>query len=411
MKKIKGLVCSKCGKMVDETVMYNCPDCGTEGTLDVIYDMDLVKKELTKEYLLNNDDKNIWRYMPILPLETKEGVAPLQIGWTPLYEAPRLEKAFNIKKVFVKDEGRNPTASFKDRATAVGVAKAIELKKDIMCAASTGNAASSLSGFAACMGIKNYIFVPKNIPEAKLAQLLVFGSNVILVDGDYDTAFDFCLKAVDHFGWYNRSCAINPYLCEGKKTAAFEICEQLGFEVPDKVIMSVGDGCSISSVWKGFKEFYDIGLIDKVPTMVSVQANGSNPVNRTYRRNSREFDYVPPSTIADSISVGVPRNGYKALNALRDSKGITVDVSDDEILSAITELARYTGVFGEPAGVTSFAGLKKLVEQGLIGEDETVVFVVSGSGLKDVKSAQKAVTRPELVKPDMEELIKYLMVN
>lgn len=388
--------------------MYNCPDCGAEGTLDVVYNMDLVKKKLTKEYLLNNDDKSIWRYMPILPLETKEGAAPLQIGWTPLYEASRLEKDFNIKKVFVKDEGRNPTASFKDRATAVGVAKAIELKKDVMCAASTGNAASSLSGFAACMGIKNYIFVPKNIPEAKLAQLLVFGSNVILVDGDYDTAFDFCLKAVDHFGWYNRSCAINPYLCEGKKTAAFEICEQLNFEVPDKVIMSVGDGCSISSVWKGFKEFYDLGLINKLPTMVSVQANGSNPVNRTYRKGSMEFDYVPPVTIADSISVGIPRNGYKALNALRDSKGITVDVSDDEILSAITELARYTGVFGEPAGVTSFAGLKKLVSQGLIGEDETVVFVVSGSGLKDVKSAQKAITRPELVKPDMDELIKYL---
>ena len=408
MKKIKNLVCSKCGKEVDENVMYNCPDCGAEGTLDVVYNMDLVKKELTKEYLLNNDDKSIWRYMPILPLETKEGAAPLQIGWTPLYEASRLEKAFNIKKIFVKDEGRNPTASFKDRATAVGVAKAIELKKDVMCAASTGNAASSLSGFAACMGIKNYIFVPKNIPEAKLAQLLVFGSNVILVDGDYDTAFDFCLKAVQHFGWYNRSCAINPYLCEGKKTAAFEICEQLNFEVPDKVIMSVGDGCSISSVWKGFKEFYDLGLINKLPTMVSVQANGSNPVNRTYRKDSREFDYVPPVTIADSISVGIPRNGYKALNALRDSKGITVDVSDEEILSAITELARYTGVFGEPAGVTSFAGLKKLVSQGLIGEDETVVFVVSGSGLKDVKSAQKAVTRPELVKPDMDELIKYL---
>lgn len=408
MKKIKNLVCSKCGKEVDENVMYNCPDCGAEGTLDVVYNMDLVKKKLTKEYLLNNDDKSIWRYMPILPLETKEGAAPLQIGWTPLYEASRLEKAFNIKKIFIKDEGRNPTASFKDRATAVGVAKAIELKKDVMCAASTGNAASSLSGFAACMGIKNYIFVPKSIPEAKLAQLLVFGSNVILVDGDYDTAFDFCLKAVQHFGWYNRSCAINPYLCEGKKTAAFEICEQLNFEVPDKVIMSVGDGCSISSVWKGFKEFHDLGLINKLPTMVSVQANGSNPVNRTYRKGSREFDYVPPVTIADSISVGIPRNGYKALNALRDSKGITVDVSDDEILSAITELARYTGVFGEPAGVTSFAGLKKLVSQGLIGEDETVVFVVSGSGLKDVKSAQKAVTRPELVKPDMDELIKYL---
>ncbi|MEG1254526.1 threonine synthase [Clostridium sp.] len=408
MKKIKHLVCSKCGKQVGEDVMYNCPDCGTEGTLDVIYDIDLVKEELTKEYLKENQDKNIWRYMPILPLESKEGAAPLQIGWTPLYKSNRLEKLFNIENVYVKDEGRNPTASFKDRATSVGVAKAIELKKDIMCAASTGNAASSLSGFAACMGIKNYIFVPKNIPEAKLAQLLAFGSNVILVDGDYDTAFDFCLKAVDHFGWYNRSCAINPYLAEGKKTAAFEICEQLDFKVPDKVIMSVGDGCSISSVWKGFKEFYDLGLIDKLPTMVSVQATGSNPVNRTYRKNSRDFDYVPPVTIADSISVGIPRNGYKALNALTESKGITVDVSDEEILNAITILARETGVFGEPAGVTSFAGLKKLVEAGDIGENEAVVIVVSGSGLKDVKSAQKAVTKPELVKPDLNVLIDYL---
>ncbi|MEG0133601.1 MAG: threonine synthase [Clostridium sp.] len=408
MEKIKHLVCSKCGKQVGEDVMYNCPDCGGEGTLDVIYNMDLVKKELTKEYLKSSEDKNVWRYMPILPLESREGAAPLQIGWTPLYKAKRLEEFFNIKNLYVKDEGRNPTASFKDRATAVGVAKAIELKKDIICAASTGNAASSLSGFAACMGIKNYIFVPKSIPEAKLAQLLVFGSEVILVDGDYDTAFDFCLEAVNHFGWYNRSCAINPYLAEGKKTAAFEICEQLDFKVPDKVIMSVGDGCSISSVWKGFKEFYELGLIDKLPTMVSVQAQGSNPVNRAYRNNSREFDYVKPVTIADSISVGIPRNGYKALNALKESNGITVDVTDEEILSAITTLARQTGVFGEPAGVASFAGLKKLVEAGTIGENETVVIVVSGSGLKDVKSAQKAVTKPDFVKPDLNILIDYL---
>lgn len=411
MEKIKKLVCSKCGKRVGENVMYHCPNCGTEGTLDVTYNMDLIKENLTKEYLNNNDDGSIWRYLPILPLESKEGIAPLQVGWTPLYKANRLEKILNIEKIYIKDEGRNPTASFKDRATAVGVAKAIELKKDIICAASTGNAASSLSGFAACMGIKNYIFVPKSIPEAKLAQLLVFGSNVILVDGDYDTAFDFCLKAVEHFGWYNRSCAINPYLAEGKKTAAFEICEQLNFKVPDKVIMAVGDGCSISSVWKGFKEFYELGLIDKLPTMVSVQAVGSNPVNRTYRNGSRKFDYIPPETIADSISVGIPRNGYKALNTLEESNGIAIDVSDEEILSAITTLARQTGVFGEPAGVTSFAGLKKLVDLGKINEDETVVIIVSGSGLKDIKSAQRAVSKPELVKPDINELINYLRVN
>lgn len=408
MKKIKHLKCSKCGATFSEEVMYHCPHCGTAGTLDVIFDIELVKKELTREYLRDNKNFSEWRYLPILPLEGLSGAAPLHVGWTPMYKSNRLEELLNIKNVYLKDEGRNPTASFKDRASSVGVAKAIELKKDIMCAASTGNAASSLSGFAACMGIKNYIFVPQSIPEGKLAQLLVFGSKVILVDGDYDTAFDFCLKAVEYFGWYNRSCAINPYLCDGKKTAAFEICEQLNFNIPDKVVMSVGDGCSISGVWKGFKEFYELGLIDKLPVMVSVQAEGSNPVNRTYRNNRTEFDYIPPVTIADSISVGIPRNGYKALSALKESNGIAVDVSDDEILKAMTVLARHTGVFGEPAGVAGFAGLMKLAKEGVIGKDESVAFIVSGSGLKDVKSAQKAVKKPEKIKPELDVLIKYL---
>jgi threonine synthase len=409
MKKIKHLKCSKCGNTYgEEEVMYHCPECGPSGTLDVIFDMDLVKKELTREYLGYNKNRDIWRYLPLLPLEGLKGRAPLAIGFSPLYKSERLEKLLNIKNVYVKDERTKPTASLKDRASAIGVAKAIELDKEVICAASTGNAASSVSGFAACMGIKNYIFVPKSIPEGKLAQLLVYGSNVILVDGDYDTSFDFCLKAVDHFGWYNRSCAINPYLVDGKKTIAFEIIEQLDYKVPDKVIMSVGDGCSISGAWKGFKEFYELGIIDKLPVMVSVQAEGSNPVNRTYRKGAKDFDYIPPKTIADSISVGIPRNGYKALNTLNESNGIAVDVSDDDILHAMTVLARHTGIFGEPAGVTGFAGLMKLVDQGLIKEDETVALVVSGSGLKDVKSAQQAVSRPETIKPDLEELISVI---
>ena len=408
MKKIKHLKCSKCGAVYGEDVMYHCEACGAEGTLDVVFDLGVVKKELTREYLENNGDRSVWRYFPALPLESKKGAAPLQVGWTPLYKSARLEELLGIRAVYLKDDGRNPTASFKDRATAVGVAKAAELGRDVVCAASTGNAASSLSGFAACMGIKNYIFVPKTIPEGKLAQLLVFGSNVILVDGDYDAAFDFCLKAVEHFGWYNRSCAINPYLCEGKKTAAFEICEQLGFKAPDYCVMSVGDGCSISGVWKGFKEFYELGLADKLPRMVAVQAEHSNPVNRAFRAGRRSFDYVKPETIADSISVGIPRNGYKALNALAESGGVAVDVTDGEILEAMTTLSRHTGVFGEPAGVAGFAGLYKLAKQGAIEKDAAVAFVVSGSGLKDVRSAQKAVKAPDIIKPDMDELIKYV---
>lgn len=408
MRKIKHLKCSKCGKTFDESIMYHCPDCGISGTLEVVFDIPYIKKTLTKEYLESNKDNSIWRYHPLLPLEGMDGRAPLHIGFTPLYKVKRLEELLGIKNIYLKDEGRNPTASLKDRASCIGVAKAIELKKDIICAASTGNAASSLSGFAACMGLKNYIFVPKTIPEGKLAQLLVFGSKVILVDGDYDTAFDFCLEAVEHFGWYNRSCAINPYLVDGKKTVALEIIEQLNFEVPDKVIMSVGDGCSISGCWKGFKEFYELGLIDKLPTMVSVQAKNSNPVNRTYRSKSREFDYETPQTIADSISVGIPRNGYKALNTLNESSGIAIDVSDEDILHAMTFLAKYTGVFGEPAGVAGFAGLIKMVSEDLIRSDESVLLIVSGNGLKDVKSAQMAVNKPEIIAPNMASLIEYL---
>ncbi|HEY8364395.1 MAG TPA: threonine synthase [Haloplasmataceae bacterium] len=408
MKKIKYLRCSKCGRIYSEEVMYHCPVCGISGTLEVVFDIDYVKKEFTKEYLQNNEDYSIWRYFPLLPLESFKGRAPLHIGFSPLYKAKRLESLLNINNIYIKDEGRNPTASLKDRASCIGVAKAIELNKAVICAASTGNAASSLSGFAACMGLKNYIFVPKTIPEGKLAQLLIFGSKVILVDGDYDCAFDFCLEAVKHFGWYNRSCAINPYLVDGKKTVAFEILEQLNFQVPDKVIMSVGDGCSISGAWKGFKEFYELGLIDKLPVMVSVQAEKANPVNRCYRNHLREFDYIKPDTIADSISVGIPRNGYKALTALKESNGIAIDVSDDEILNAMRILARYTGVFGEPAGVTGFAGLLKLKEENLIESNESVALIVSGNGLKDVKSATLAVKKPDIIKPRLDCLIEYL---
>lgn len=408
VKKIKYLKCSRCGKAYGEEIMYYCPECGPSGTLDVVYDNEFVAKQLNREYLKKCRRMDLWRYMPILPLEGESGITPLQVGWTPLYKAKRLEEKLNIKKIYIKDDGRNPTASFKDRATAIGVAKAKELKKDILCAASTGNAASSLSGFAACTGIKNYIFVPAAAPEAKITQLLIYGSKVILVDGNYDEAFDFCLEAVKKFGWYNRSCAINPYLVEGKKTAAFEICEQLDFNVPDKVLMSVGDGCSISAVWKGFKEFYELGIIDKLPVMVSVQAESANPVNRAYRKGSREFDYIPPCTIADSISVGIPRNGYKALNALNESHGLAIDVNDDEILDAMRVLARLTGVFGEPAGVTGFAGLMKMVTKGMIDGNESVVLIVSGNGLKDIKSAMKAVKKPEKIKFNMNVLTKYI---
>lgn len=409
MKKIVKLKCVKCGREYDPSeIQYTCFDCGIDGILDVVLNYPAIKKQMTHAYFSQNQDYSLWRYLPAIPLEDKRGIQPLQVGWTPLYQTEKFQKETGLRSLLIKDDSRNPTASLKDRASAVGVAKAVELGRDIICAASTGNAASSLSGFAASAGIPTYIFVPKTAPEAKVTQLLIYGSNVFLVDGTYDEAVELCFKAADEFGWYNRSCAINPYLVEGKKTVAYEIAEQLHWEVPDIVVVAVGDGCSIAGVRKGFMECYKLGLTERMPKIVGVQAAKSNPVTRAFMKKTYEFDYEKPETIADSISVGIPRNGIKALNAVNESGGWMVDVTDEEILQAMKLLARRTGVFGEPAGVTGFAGILKMCEKNMFRGDERVACIVSGSGLKDVKSAALAAGKPYTVGPELEDVRRII---
>lgn len=405
MSKVLKLKCVKCGREYNEgEALYTCEDCGIDGILDVVLDYQQIKEELTFEYFRNNHNYSLWRYLPAIPLESTQGIQPLQVGWTPLYEMNQFFQETGLKSCYMKDDSRNPTASLKDRASAVGVAKAIELNRKVVCAASTGNAASSLSGFAASAGIETYIFVPETAPEAKVTQLLIYGSHVFLVKGTYDVAVELCFKAASEFGWYNRSCAINPYLVEGKKTVSYEICEQLGWKAPDIAVVAVGDGCTIAGVWKGFKECRILGLIDKMPKIVGVQAAESNPVSRAFAQKTYQFEYRKPQTIADSISVGIPRNGIKALNAVNESGGWMVDVTDQEILAAMKTLAQKTGVFGEPAGVTGFAGIMKMKELGMLSGNETVVGIVSGSGLKDIKSAAMTAGKPWLIEPDIEEV-------
>lgn len=409
MSKILKLKCVKCGREYTASeILYTCRDCGIDGILDVVLDYDSIKKEMTQQYFKQNTNYSLWRYLPAIPIDDAKGIQPLQVGWTPLYEINKLSKETGLKSFYLKDDSRNPTASLKDRASAVGVAKAIELDRNVVCAASTGNAASSLSGFAASAGIKTYIFVPQTAPEAKVTQLLIYGSNVFLIKGTYDEAVELCFKAADEFGWYNRSCAINPYLVEGKKTVAYEICEQLGWKVPDIAVVAVGDGCSIAGVWKGFLECYKLGLTDKLPKIVGVQAINSNPVTRAFEKKTYQFEYKRPQTIADSISVGIPRNGIKALNAVNESKGFMIDVSDEEILEAMKILAQRTGVFGEPAGVTSFAGIMKMNKLGLLNGSESVVSIVSGSGLKDIKSAAQAAGKAAVIDPTIDEVKKVV---
>jgi len=407
--KVLKLKCVKCGREYEESeILYTCRDCGIDGILDVILDYDSIKREMTRDYFRHNTDYSLWRYLPSIPIDDTKGIQPLQVGWTPLYEIQNLSKEIGLKSIYMKDDSRNPTASLKDRASAVGVAKAIELGRKVICAASTGNAASSLSGFAASAGIETFIFVPETAPEAKVTQLLIYGSNVFLVKGTYDEAVELCFKASKEFGWYNRSCAINPYLVEGKKTVAYEICEQLGWKAPDIAVVAVGDGCTIAGVWKGFLECYKLGLIDRLPRIAGIQAVDSNPVTRAFNNKTYKFDYKKPNTIADSISVGIPRNGIKALNAVNESKGFMLDVSDEEILKAMKLLAQRTGIFGEPAGVTSFAGIMKMNELGMFSGSERVVSIVSGSGLKDIKSAAMAVNKAAVIDPDIDEVRRLL---
>jgi threonine synthase len=372
--------------------------------VDVIYDYELIKKRLGKESLAQDCNYTIWRYKPLLPVGAASPVPPLQVGWTPLYRALRLGEQLGMQNLYVKDDGRNPTASFKDRASAVGVTKAMELGQNVVAAASTGNAASSLAGLSASVGIRNVIFVPETAPQAKVAQLLVFGAKVLAVRGNYDDAFDLCLDASKEYGWYNRNTAYNPYLSEGKKTAALEICEQLGWDAPDRIFVPVGDGCIIGGVGKGLRDLQALGFIDRMPKLVGVQAEGSAALYNAWAKGTEEVEPVQASTLADSISVNLPRDRLKALRAVRDTDGSYITVSDEEILEAMRLLGNWAGVFAEPAGSTPLAGLIKALREGMVGPQERVVVLVTGNGLKDVDSAMKATGQPYSVAPSLDDL-------
>ena len=408
MKNVRHAKCVKCGKLYEATP--NLTNCSCGGILDIVYDYDYIKANLTKEKLAARRDNSMWRYRELLPVEEDTPNTPLRVGWSPLYEADRLAKQLGIKKLYVKDDGINPTASLKDRASAMAVAKAREAGAEVIACSSTGNAASSLAGNAAAAGLKTYIFVPSRAPKGKVAQLMTFGATVISVQGSYEDTFELSKQAIDRWGWYNRNAAINPYLSEGKKTVALEIMEQLDWQVPDYIAISVGDGCTIAGLWKGLKDLHAIGFIDRLPRLISAQAEGCCPLNRAIE-TGEPWRPMEENTLADSIAVGVPRNADKALMAIRESNGVTVNVSDEEIMAAQKLLGRTCGVFGEPAGVTGAAGLKKLCEEGRIESDATVVSVVTGNGLKDVANAIKSCGEPISIPSDMDLLLKAFAEN
>ena len=404
MKNVISAVCVECGAEYEATPNTTvCPKCG--GILDIKYDYNYIKSHVTPEDMADRHENSMWRYQEFLPVEGIGKRPKLRVGWSPFYHAVHLEEMLGVDKLYVKDDGINPTASLKDRASAMAVVKAEEAGVDTICCSSTGNAASSLAGNSAAAGFKTFIFVPSRAPKGKVSQLLNFGATVMSVEGSYEETFNMSALAIERYGWYNRNAAINPYLMEGKKTVALEIAEQLGWKMTDYVALSVGDGCTIAGVWKGFKDLYATGFIDKLPRLISVQAEGCCPLNKAIAEN-KPWKPMEENTIADSIAVGVPRNATKALNAIRESNGVVVNVSDQEILDAMKLLGRTCGVFGEPAGVAGTAGLKKAVEQGLVPKNATYVSIVTGNGLKDVVNAIKAAGEPISLKPEPERLLE-----
>ena len=402
MKYVLGAKCTRCGAEYEALPTITTCKCG--GILDIQYSYSAIRDHFSPADLEQNHDWSMWRYRPFLPVEEDSPAPPLRVGWSPLYKADRLSKVLGLKTLYIKDDGQNPTASLKDRASAMAVVKAREAGADTIACSSTGNAASSLAGNAAAAGLSTYIFVPSRAPKGKVAQLMIFGATVISVDGSYEDTFALSKAAIDRWGWYNRNAAINPYLSEGKKTVALEIMEQLDWQVPDYIAISVGDGCTIAGLWKGLKDLHAIGFIDRLPRLISAQAEGCCPINRAIAEN-KPWHPMEENTLADSIAVGVPRNADKALNAVRESGGIAVNVSDEEILEAMRLLGRTQGVFGEPAGVAGTAGVKKALALGLLDPDSTVVSIVTGNGLKDVQSGIRAAGEPMLVRPDLDALL------
>ena len=403
MDHIAGVRCTVCGRVMPYREQMTCPHCGEKGILDILFDYDYIKKGFTKKNLADNHDNSMFRYAPLMPVRPRDFSRFLRVGWTPLYPSNRLGAELGIKALYIKDDGLNPTASLKDRASAVAVAKALELGYDTIACSSTGNAASSLAGNAARMGVKAVIFVPERAPEGKVAQLMIFGAKVISVQGNYRETFELSRAAIDKYGYYNRNAGINPTLTEGKKTVALEIAEQLGWCVTDWVAVSVGDGCTIGGVYNGFHDLYELGFIERIPKILGVQSTGCCPFVDAAREN-RDLIPAEENTLADSIAVGVPRNPKKALRAVSASGGAWIAVSDEDILSTMGILGRSEGVFGEPAGVTATAGVMKAVRQGIIKPNETVTTISTGSGLKDVKNALRAAGRPHKCAPSIEAL-------
>ncbi|MBU1707155.1 threonine synthase [bacterium] len=409
--RLQGARCVSCQReWTPKEIPFTCPDCGPLlGTIDFIYDFHKNKPHSPAAVF----HRDLWDWKDFLPVAPPESVRLLPVGATPLVSAEILAREIGVRRVWLKDDRLNPSGSLKDRASTVGLAHAIGINAEVVAAASTGNAASSLATLAAASGVKAVLFVPESAPEAKLAQLLLHGARVIRIKSTYDDAFDICAKVCQKRGWYSRNTATNPFLTEGKKTVILESVHQIG-EVPDVVFVPVGDGCILGAVHKGLCDLQAAGFIERMPRLIGVQAKSAAPLVNA-KDGTFPIQEEDVKTFADSIRVGLPRDQVKAMRAVKETGGAWVAVSDDAIRDAMILLAQKSGVFAEPAGAAALAGLIEAKQKGLIQEEESALVLITGHGLKDIKGTLTAAPHtPDAVAPTMEaveKVISFLVVE
>ena len=400
--------CIACREKYDgDEIIYSCRRCGD--LLEVKYDYKVLKERLRESDWMSLP-LSVWRYRDLMPVRDISEIVSLNEGGTGLHRCKRLGKLLGVKRLYVKNEGENPTGSFKDRGMTVGVTKAVEFGMKIVICASTGNTAASLAAYAAKAGLQCIVLIPSGkIAYGKLAQAMVYGAKVVQVRGNFDQALKIVLELSEKHRKVYLLNSINPFRIEGQKSLAYEICDQLNGEAPDKVIVPVGNAGNISAIWKGFSDFYQLNLISSLPQMIGIQAEGAAPIAQAVKEGINSILPVDrPETVATAIRIGAPLSWKKAMRAIRESKGTAETVTDREILEAQRMLARHEGLFVEPASASSIAGLRKLVDLGTVNKDETIVCVATGHGLKDPDIVMQTCRKPIEIEAKIGPISEYL---
>jgi threonine synthase len=406
MSYIKGLKCRECEREYSISPIHICEFCF--GPLEVIYEYEKIKENLTREKI-EERPKSMWRYQELLPLD-KGPTIGMNVGFTPLIRSERLAKVLGVKELYLKNDAVNhPTLSFKDRVVSVAISKAKEFGFGIVACASTGNLANSVAALAAAGGLESYIFVPFDLEQGKILGTLIYGTNLIGIKGSYDEVNRLCSEIAENYRWAFVNINIRPFYAEGSKTFGFEIAEQLGWRVPQHVVVPMAGGSLITKIWKGFRELEVIGLIDGVATKIhGAQASGSNPIVTAFREGIDWIKPQRPHTIAKSLAIGNPADGFYALKTIRESGGWAEDVTDGEIIEGMKLLAQTEGIFTETAGGVTVGVTKKLIDQGIIPRDESILISITGNGLKTQEAIQDEVGRPIIIEAKLSEFEKIV---